>query len=65
MTMDGLMKKAGARKEGAMIRGSLVWWVVKMLKWTLLIALVLLGLEVAYILVGGHGLIWMHLLEAL
>lgn len=34
--------------------GRLAWWVATILKWALRIALVLIGLQLAYLAVGGH-----------
>jgi hypothetical protein len=41
--------------------GQIAWWVATILKWALWIALVLVGLQAAYLLIGGHAPIWIFL----
>ena len=39
--------------------GALAWWTATILKWAALIVLAMIGLQVAYFLVGGHRPFWL------
>jgi hypothetical protein len=38
--------------------GAIAWWVATILKWAFWIVVVLIGLQLAYIGIGGHRPIW-------